>query len=1551
MQLGEELYRSQRSLIQRGRLADGQAVILKSPLHAGQLADYRRECQLLGDSGPLIRLEKEPLRLIFRDQGQLSLAAWLNRRSFGVEEVIQFLRQGVRLLEALHRRGLVHRQIHPDHLLWSDRPDRLWLIDFSQSCEPGGAQAELETARWRRWAYLSPEQSGRGEVDFRSDFYGLGASAYHLLTGRPPFDSAHQPSALLHAVWARQPIAPHQLRPEVPPGLSAILACLLAKDPEQRYQSGAALLADLDALEQQPSRLLEPSLGESFRLPRRLYGRTSQRQILSQVWAEVREGGRAVLWLDGAEGTGKTALAEDLRRSVGETGGFFLTGGIRAGLSSALSQLLRQEESQLGLWRERLQARLGGNARLLATILPELGPLLQIEAGPGGSPERLQEAFLCLLRGLCSRTRPIVFFLDDFHLADTEERQLAEFLACDLESEGLLWLTAGAGLEGARPIPLAGLSLPELAEWLTDAGVSEAARLASLLHARTGGNPWRVRHALEGLLRRGSTGWEWDAERVSRLQMAPDLVEEMRLRLHQLPSVSRSLLALAACLGDRFEAKLVTQAWGGAARDLEPAVRAGLVVPLDPSFQLLQFGGLAPAWLRFSHDRVRQAAYGLLESPEASHWLLQSYLSDPRQKLEQLLRCLNLIPLEQRPEQARLAWEVGAEALRRSDFASALRFWKFGREALGLTGWQEHYSLMLQLNHGLARTALFQGEKRLLGELLQELRQHGRQLSDQLPIWTLGMRALLAEDRWQEAYELSDELLRLHGQRQPRSASGWKLARSFLRTLWALGGRGPAQLRNLPVLHDPVLRALQEVQTLAAVAQARLLPGTIPLGILRDVRSVLRDGLTAAGAQCWTGYGLMLCTLGQVQSGQQFADLALEQVDRLDPEVWPRVALLAHFLIGPWRGPLHHLIPLLWEIHRRGLEVGDRTSALTSALISLGLEFFSGRPLPELLKKMGRLQHDYELYRHSAGQPELALLRAAVQQLRLGGQEPASIPSRTDTIGQTLEACLQLLLALVFADWKRAFDLACSSPPPEPSQGPLYFLFWNYALVALWHGHLQGWKGAGKRLRQGRHVLKGWRKDWVEACRNPSISGFDRAMEGARREGHLQDAAILCEQAASYCQSQTRWRAARIYSEEALSLYEQWGASDKVARLPARRLDLEVVLRASRLLAGEIDVQALVARLLELALENAGAEWGCVLLRRDSGWGVVSSRPLPLQELQLDEDNPELPVSLLRYALRTRHPAVVDEALHSMYRDDDAIRRRRPRSLLCLPLEQSQRVAGLLYLENNLASGVFSAERVQVLMALSAQMAVSLENARRFEQLQLSQRELLAQSERRHEQELRSAALQARKEGLASFLGIASHDLKSPLAAIQMWAQQGDHQEQILLACQRAGALISTYLDVAALESGSGLRLQKQSCDLSALVEAEIDFQLESLPAEERRQAQLSWDLEPTWLEVDGERVRQVVANLVGNALKHCPAGTPIHVSLQASQARVLLEVVDQGPGVSNPSGLFQPFERRSSAGTGLGLWISRLLMEAHGGQLTLISPPGCRFLCSFPLS
>jgi signal transduction histidine kinase len=406
-------------------------------------------------------------------------------------------------------------------------------------------------------------------------------------------------------------------------------------------------------------------------------------------------------------------------------------------------------------------------------------------------------------------------------------------------------------------------------------------------------------------------------------------------------------------------------------------------------------------------------------------------------------------------------------------------------------------------------------------------------------------------------------------------------------------------------------------------------------------------------------------------------------------------------------------------------------------------------------------------------------------------------------------------------------------------------------------------------------------------------------------------------------------------------------------------------------LSKQIHLDELTKALLRLAMENAGAQHGRLVLYQGDCWkikAVASAEELHLLEpaAALDLEQTLVPLSLVRECTHRREPVLLDDAQTSRFSADPYFSTTKTRSVICLPLQSNQRLAGLIYLENNLAAGLFAQQRLEVLQTLAAQMAISLETASHFQQLQDQHKQILSERESRHDEAMRAQSLQARKDALASFLAIASHDLKNPLASILLWNRQivrhNDPEieratHSIETACRRANSLVSTYLDVVASETEGSIRLQRQHCDLTALIEDEIDFQLHCLPVEQRGLAGLAWDLEPVEAFVDAERIRQVVGNLVSNALKYCPTGTPLEVILTEDKAdrTIRLEVKDEGPGIAEElqAALFQPFERRihTSPGSGLGLWICRLIVEAHAGELGLVSKTGdgCLFWVSIP--
>ena len=195
----------------------------------------------------------------------------------------------------MHAAGVLHKDIKPDNIIVGPDLRRVALADFSIASvlsEERSAAASPEVLEGSL-PYLSPEQTGRMNrpVDYRTDYYSLGATFYELLTGELPFRSS-DPLELVHAHVARLPLAPAIQRPQLPAPLSALVMRLLAKNAEDRYQSAAGLLADLEHIRREYAahgEVADFPLGQAdhsdrFLLPATLYGREDAARALQDAY-------------------------------------------------------------------------------------------------------------------------------------------------------------------------------------------------------------------------------------------------------------------------------------------------------------------------------------------------------------------------------------------------------------------------------------------------------------------------------------------------------------------------------------------------------------------------------------------------------------------------------------------------------------------------------------------------------------------------------------------------------------------------------------------------------------------------------------------------------------------------------------------------------------------------------------------------------------------------------------------------------------------------------------------------------------------------------------------------------------------------------------------------------------------------------------------------------------------------------------------------------------------------------------------------------------------
>ncbi|HET9657275.1 MAG TPA: AAA family ATPase [Kineosporiaceae bacterium] len=672
----------------RREAADRAGVIWKEPLGPAAVQRQQHELEILQRLAHVpgvprvVQASGGGSGFALRDDGGRPLSAVLAdppRDGRGVTDrhqlvdMVAMLARLAAVLVDVHAAGVIHEDVNPANILLRPPDDAPVLIDWDLATtflEELPAFTHVNQIAGTL-AYLAPEQTGRTGygIDPRTDLYGLGATAYECCTGAPPFGD-RDPLSLVHDHLARVPVRVDTVNPLVPPALAAVVARLLEKDPDRRYQSAAGLLHDLRRILDELRAGGDPDFAPGQRdVPRRLGGPSRlagrEREIgcLQDAFEESLRSSGGLLLVSGPAGVGKTSLAEELRPAVTARGGWFVRGKFdqyrQDGTGDAVVQamehlarlLLAEPETLLRTLRERVLPRLGDDVRLLVGMVPGLAAVLGVsgseepgdrETDPRKFSARLLRAARHLVQAVASPDRPVVMFLDDLQWAGDLPVSFLDAMVTAGALPGFLLIAAyrdgdidaGHPLQGMfgrwnrlgrepRTLALGDLPAPAvrvlLAEMLgLDPATPRTAELAEAFDGRTHGNPLEVVELVnelhrEGLLDAGESGWTWDTAAVTRYVAAVgDRTRMLASRIEALPAASATVIDVLACLGGEVRLELLEQLC-----DLGPTVLTDALQPcLSAGLLVAVQDGPAAVAVRFRHDRVREGAYTRL-SPDA----------------------------------------------------------------------------------------------------------------------------------------------------------------------------------------------------------------------------------------------------------------------------------------------------------------------------------------------------------------------------------------------------------------------------------------------------------------------------------------------------------------------------------------------------------------------------------------------------------------------------------------------------------------------------------------------------------------------------------------------------------------------------------------------------------------------------------------------------------------------------------------------------------------------------------------------------------------------
>lgn len=690
--INDHISKNANVLVYRGiRIEDQLPVILKIPTEGYPAKKLKHEFHILQSLHTtavtnvveFVKIGRESV-LVLEDHGGLPLELFLKMKRLSIKEIISICIRIVRCIGEVHQQHIIHKDINPSNLFI--QPDSLGIklsgfgiaTGLSQEHQGVVTQKELEGSS----PYVSPEQTGRinRSLDYRTDFYSFGITAYEMLTGLPPFLSTDL-LEMVHAHIALQPIGPHELNQAVPKVLSDIIVKCLSKNAEDRYASTAGLIADLQhclhllaetgGIEAFP--IAQHDQTDRLIIPQKLYGRDQEVQKLADALEQVRNGAMRFILVSGSAGVGKSALVNEVQKSLIAGKGRFVHGkydqlkgdipysALLQAFQELIRQLLMEDEKELAIWREAILEALQGLGQVIIDVIPQLERIIGKqqpvpELLPAEAKNRFQMIMQRFIRILARPEHPLVLFLDDLQWADSASLLLIQEMYKDLYMSHFLligayrsnevstnsaFLAILAGLDEESAImdhvqlkPLGVLELNQLLAETLRLASAQTMTLARIIVKKTEGNPFFARQFLKSLhdsqlltFVHDEKCWRWNAEQIERLSTADNVAQFLVDKALQLPASTQKLLAYAACLGNSFYLNMVAAASDQheteAVQQLWPAIMEGLLYPLKGEQHIEYLAAAEDEYeeqetvqIVFVHDRIQHAAYSLLTEEE-----------------------------------------------------------------------------------------------------------------------------------------------------------------------------------------------------------------------------------------------------------------------------------------------------------------------------------------------------------------------------------------------------------------------------------------------------------------------------------------------------------------------------------------------------------------------------------------------------------------------------------------------------------------------------------------------------------------------------------------------------------------------------------------------------------------------------------------------------------------------------------------------------------------------------------------------------------------------
>ncbi len=753
--------------------------------------------------------------------------------------------------------------------------------------------------------------------------------------------------------------------------------------------------------------------------------------------------------------------------------------------------------------------------------------------------------------------------------------------------------------------------------------------------------------------------------------------------------------------------------------------------------------------------------------------------------VNQLNRSAALITsTDEREQLAEMNLIAGKRARASTAYVSALSYIVAGAALLRDDAWARQPELTFALELQRAECEFLTGASAAAEARLAELARHATNIQDLAAVAQLRVELLHVADQLDRSVEVGlDYLSRVGVAWSPRPTQ--EVVRQEYAQVWRqLGDRPIEALFDLPRMADPVACGTMDVLTALASPAWHTDNNLRCVVIGRMVNVSLEHGNSAASCLAYVLVGTVLGPyFGDYKAAYRFCQLGLDLAEQPGLDRFKARVYLMSNQVNSWTRHVRTGRPLVRRAFDAAQQAGDLTFAVFSQNNLMTNLIASGDPLADVQREA---EVGLAFARQARFGIVVDFITTQLQLIRtLRGSTTAfgcfeDAGFHEGAFEQHLESDPSLVMAVCWY-WIRtlqarffagaytsALEAASKAQPllwtsPGLFELPEYHLYAALTQAALCnaaadrelaqhlealaahHRQLQEWAENCPENFANRAALVGAEIARIEGRELDAERLYEQAIRSAHENGFVHNEALANEIAASFYAARGFEKIAQTYLRDARYGYVRWGADAKVRQLDelypqlrtvdtlsaptatigvaVEHLDLATVIKVSQAVSGEIVLKKLIDTLMRIAIEQAGAERGLLILPREAEYRIESEATTVGDTVTVHlRDEPvaaeRLPVSMLHYVVRTWESVILDDAAdQSAFAADFYIRERRARSVICLPLINQGRLTGVLYLENNLARSAFAPSRMTVLKLLASQAAIALENTHLYRDL------------------------------------------------------------------------------------------------------------------------------------------------------------------------------------------------------------------------------------------